>query len=148
MRSITLHSVIIGMLITGGCVSGHTSGSRKPSASANIVVVEAARAPHVLACAEEQFRAAGYATHRDARRPLAITADRETSTGGDAYEVNVAGTTLSAVDGIPEVLRLWVSAETREFRSRGFNSGYSIRPTPRADVSFLVQGVMTTCAKA
>jgi hypothetical protein len=102
----------------------------------------------VLACAEKQFRAAGYATHRDAKTPLVVKADRETSTSGNAYELNVVGAHLSPVDGNPNLMHWWVSAETRAFRSRDYNAGYEIRTPPRGDALLLTRGVMETCAKS
>ena len=139
--------VILGLVLTSGCVAGRTSGSTSPATSRSAVPVDVALAEDVLAWAEEQFRTAGYATLRDVRTPLVILAERETSTNGDAYELNVAGAHLGSVDGNPNVLLLWVSAETRAFRSRGYNVGYELRPTPRGDVLQLAQGVMATCAK-
>jgi hypothetical protein len=104
-------------------------------------------ADDVLACAETQFKTAGYATHRDVSTPREIRADREMSIAGDAYELNVAGAFLSPVGGNPNVLGFWVSAETREFRSRDYNVGYTLRMFPRGDVVQVTHAVMTTCTR-
>lgn len=134
------------VLAIGGCVAGRTRGSTSQSAP-RTVPVDAAVAGDVLACAEEQFRAAGYAAHRDVRTPLVIQAERETPTTGDAYEVNVAGAHLGSADRNSKVLQFWVSAETRTFRSRAYNAGYELREPARPDVVQLAQGVMVACAK-
>ena len=127
-----------------GCAAGRASPT---TASSPHVLVPLALAGDVLACAEEQFRAAGYAPHRDARTPLVVQADRETSTEGNGYEVNVAAANLSPVDGNPSLLQWWVYAETRAFRSRDYNSGYEIRTPPRGDLLLLTRRVKDTCAR-
>jgi hypothetical protein len=99
----------------------------------------------VLACAERQFSAAGYATHRDVTNPLGVQAQRETSNDGDAYQVNVAGAQLRPVKGNPKEMSFVVSAETRLFHSRAYNSGYELRPTARDDVVRLAQSVRVGC---
>ena len=110
-------------------------------------MVDAANADEVLACAEEQYGAYGYLVHRDTKHPRSIQAQRETSTTGDSYELNVTGAGLSPVEGNPNLLRLRVSSETRLHRSRDYNEGYTIRPTPRGDVILLAQSVLATCGK-
>jgi hypothetical protein len=134
-----------GLVLTTGCATRQTSGSTSQAVSSNPVVIDAALAEDVLGCAEDQFRAAGYATHRDVRTPRAIRAEREASVG-DGYELNVTGAALRSVDGNPNILRLTVWAETRAFRSRDINSGYEIRSTPRGEVQQLARTVMARCA--
>ena len=143
----TVLAVIVGTVLASGCVARRTSGSTSQAASPSAVLVDAALAEDVLACAEEQFRTAGYATHRDVRTPRVIRAERDASPAGDAYELNVAGAALSSVDGNPNELKLSVSAETRSFRSRDYNAGYELRSTPRGDVLQVTRSVMVNCAK-
>jgi len=122
--------------------------SSTPPASSGQVLVDAAVGGDVIACAEEQFKAAGYGTHRDPRNPLIVQGDRETSTVGTGYEVNVARAYLRPLDGNPKLLQWGVQAETRQFQSRGYNSGYEIRTPARGDVLLLTRTVTETCAKA
>jgi hypothetical protein len=136
----------LAVVFTTGCAAGRVSPS--PAASSGQALVDAALAGDVIACAEQQFRAAGYATHRDARNPLMVQGDRETSTAGSGYEVNVARAYLRPVDSNPKLLQWGVQAETRQFASRGYNSGYEIRTPARGDVLLLIRGVTDTCAKA
>jgi hypothetical protein len=132
----------LGLALTSGCVSTRSSGSTNQAP----VLVDAALGEDVLACAEEQFKAAGYATHRDVRTPRAVRAEREGSGTGAGYELNVTGAALRPVEGNPNVLRLAVWAETRAFQSRDLNSGYEIRSTPRGEVQQLARSVMSRCA--
>jgi hypothetical protein len=112
------------------------------------VLVDAPIAGDAIACAEEQFRVAGYGTHRDAKNPLVVQGDRETSTVGTGYEVNVARAYLRPVDGNPSVMQWGVQAETRIFSSRGQNSSYEIRTPARGDVLLLTREVTKICAKS
>jgi hypothetical protein len=77
-----------------------------------------------------------------------VQGDRETSTAGSGYEVNVARAYLRPVDSNPKLLQWGVQAETRQFASRAYNSGYEIRTPARGDVLLLIRGVTDTCAKA
>jgi hypothetical protein len=112
------------------------------------ILIDAAVGVDAIACAEEQFRVAGYNTHRDARNPLVVQGDRETSTAGTGYEVNVARAYLTPVDGNPKLLRWGVQAETRVFSSRGYNSSYEIREPARGDVLLLTREITKRCAGA
>jgi len=133
------------LAFTTGCAAGRLSPT--PPASSGQVLVDAALAGDLIDCAEQQFRAAGYATHRDARNPLIVQGDRETSIAGTGYEVNVARAYLRPVASSPKLLQWGVQAETRQFQSRGYNSGYEIRTPARGDVLLLTRGVTETCAK-
>ena len=144
--SSAITGLTLALVFTTGCAAGRVSPT--PSAPSSQVLIDAALAGDAVACAEEQFRAAGYATHRDARNPLVVQADRETSTVGTGYEVNVARAYLRPVDGNPKLLQWWVSAETRAFSSRGYNSGYEIRTPARGEVLLLTRRVTEICAKA
>ena len=141
-----LPSAVLALVLTSGCGTRRTSGSADQAVSSNPVLVDTARAEDVLTCAEEQFRAAGYATHRDVRTPREIRAEREASGTGAGYELNVTGAALRSVDGNPNVLRLAVWAETRAFQSRDLNSGYELRSTARADVQQVARSVVVRCA--
>jgi hypothetical protein len=112
-----------------------------------MVLVDAAKAEDVLACAERQYAALGYIVQRGATGTRSTRAQRETSTIRDAYEVNVTRADLASVDGNPNLLRLLVRSETREYPSRGANVGYTLRFAPRGDVVQLAQSVLATCGK-
>jgi hypothetical protein len=112
------------------------------------VIIDAAFGGDAIACAEDQFRSAGYATHRDPKNPLVVQGDRETSTGGTGYEVNIARAWLRPVDGNPKLLQWAVWSETHVFASRGFTSGYEIRTPARGDVVLLTREVTKLCARA
>jgi hypothetical protein len=77
-----------------------------------------------------------------------VQGDRETSAEGSGFEVNVARAYLRPVDSNPKLLQWGVQAETRQFQSRGYNSGYEIRTPARGDVLQLTREVTKTCAKA
>jgi hypothetical protein len=138
----TLPCATLGLALTSACVSTRTSGSTNQAP----VLVDAALAEDILACAEEQYKTAGYATHRDVRTPRAVQAEREGSGSGSGYELNVTGAALRPVDGNSKALRLAVWAETRAFQSRDLNSGYEIRSTARAEVQQVARSVMARCA--
>jgi hypothetical protein len=142
----TIPGLALALVFTAGCSAGRMSST--PPASSGQVLVDAAVGGDVIACAEEQFKAAGYGTHRDPRNPLIVQGDRETSTVGTGYEVNVARAYLRPLDGNPKLLQWGVQAETRQFQSRGYNSGYEIRTPARGDVLLLTRTVTETCAKA
>ena len=142
-RSSARHGLALALAFIIGCAAGRMSPNASPQ-----VLVDAAVGGDVISCAEEQFKAAGYGTHRDPGNPLIVQGDRETSTVGTGYEVNVARAYLRPVDGNPKLLQWGVQAETRQFQSRGYNSGYEIRTPARGDVLLLTRTVTETCAKA
>ncbi len=122
--------------------------SPTPAASSGQILIDAAVGGDAIACAEEQFKAAGYATHRDAKNSLMVQGDRETPTEGTGYEVNVARAYLGPVDGNSKLLQWGVQAETRQFKTRGSLVGYEIRTPTRGEVLLLTRQVTETCAKA
>jgi hypothetical protein len=136
---------ILGLVVANGCVAGRTVGSTGGAAPPTGIRVDAALAGEVLACAEQQFTAAGYVTHRDVTNPLGVQAQRETSDDGDAHEVNVASAQLRPVKGNPKEMHFFVSAETRMFHSRGLLAGYELRATARDDVVRVARSVGVTC---
>ena len=141
-------AAILALALVSGC--GRAPGTSAPASvpPQEGVLVDAANADEVLACAEEQFGTHGSFVHRDTKDfARSIRASRETPTTGDSYELNVTGAGLSPVAGNPNLLRLMVSSETRLYRSRGYNEGFYIRPTPRSDVVQLAQSVLATCGK-
>jgi len=117
------------------------------SLASSQILVDAALAGDVIDCAERQFRAAGYATHRDPKNPRMVQGDLETSTAGSGYEVNVARAYLTPVDSNPKLLQWGAQAETRQFNSRGSLVGYEIRTPARGEVLLLTRQVTQTCAK-
>jgi hypothetical protein len=138
---------ILGSILASGCARAPGPDADAPAAPQEAVLVDAAKAEDVLTCAEGQYGARGYLVQRTTQDTRSIRAQRETSTRGEAYEVNVTRADLGAVEGNPNVLRLRVSSETRLFPSRGYKVGYTLRPTPRGDVVQLAQSVLENCAK-
>jgi hypothetical protein len=140
-------AVIFGLTLANGCRQAPGADAPAPAAPQEAVLVDAAKAEDVLTCAEGQYGARGYLVQRTAKETRSIRAQRETSMTGESYEVNVTRADLASVEGNPSLLRLLVSSETRLFPSRGYNVGYSLRPTPRGDVVQLAQSVLETCSK-
>jgi hypothetical protein len=142
-------AVIFALTLASGCgrAPGANAPAPAPAAPLEAVLVDAAKAEDVLSCAEGQYGARGYLVQRTTKETRSIRAQRETSTTGESYEVNVTRADLASVEGNPNLLRLLVSSETRMFPSRGYNVGYSLRATPRSDVVQLAQSVLETCSK-
>jgi hypothetical protein len=141
----SLTYLTFSLVFTTGCTAGRMSPN---SLASSQILLDAALAEDVIDCAERQFRAGGYATHRDPRNPRMVQGDLETSTAGSGYEVNVARAYLTPVDGNSKLLQWGVQAETRQFKSRGSLVGYEIRTPPRGEVMLLTRQVTETCAKA
>jgi hypothetical protein len=147
-RSSVTTAAILGLTVASGCSRAPSADAPAPAAPGELVLVDAAKAEDVLTCAEGRYGAHGYVVQRTLiGTTAAIQAQRETSMRGESYEVNFARFYLGSVEGNPNVLRLVVSSETRQFPSRGYNVGYSLRPSPRGDVVQLGQSVLETCSK-
>jgi hypothetical protein len=148
MMRFNVASAIFGLALASGCASAPDTDAPAPAAPQEEVLVDVAKAEDVLACAAEQYGARGYLVQREAKDTRSLRAQRETSMRGDAYEVNFTRAALESVEGNPNLLRLRVGFETRQFESRGHDKGYSLRPTPRGDVVELARSVLETCSKS
>ena len=141
-------AAILALTLAGGCSRAPSADAPVPAAPRELVLVDAAKAEDVLTCAEGRYGAHGYVARRTSiGKMAAIQAQRETSTRGESYEVNFTRLHLASVEGNPNVLRLVVSSETRQFPSRGYDVGYSLRQSPRGDVVQLAQSILETCSK-
>ena len=150
-RNGVLAAIVLGLTLASGCGRTPGAGESAPVVPDDAVLIDVGKADAVLGCAAEQFAAHGYIVQPGPNGTRSVRAQRETSAareaGRDAYEVNVTRAGLASVEGNPNLLRLRVESETRQFSSRDMNVGYSLRPTPRSDVVELSRGVLATCAK-